>query len=304
MKKLIITGFLFVILGTTVLFKDDLIMFIVKHFDYNKQVVELTTKNPYFKEKNYQFVQNTDNFKPRNIQDLLNIYYTVINAGETNFTFYCPDTYEECLTEVANIAENQTTLSHINNFVHPFNGFKNIETEFDSLGKVTITIHHTYSKEEIESLNNEVSRLEKELYTDDMTDQDKIKAVHDYIINTTRYDSNRSDHNIIEYDSEKAIGALFQGVALCGGYTDAMTLFLHNMGIDNYKVASQKHIWNAVDYEGTWYHLDLTWDDPVTSDGSDILQYTFFLINTKKLLSIEDTEHNFNQLVYKEVAQN
>ena len=50
-----------------------------------------------------------------------------------------------------------------------------------------------------------------------------------------------------------------------------------------------------------WYHLDLTWDDPVTSSGVDLLEYDYFLIDTIKLISNGRVEHNFDHTVYTEM---
>ena len=52
------------------------------------QTIEI--KNEYYKNYNYVFVSNTNNFTPYGIEDILNIMYSIINSGTTNFTFYCP----------------------------------------------------------------------------------------------------------------------------------------------------------------------------------------------------------------------
>ena len=134
-----------------------------------------------------------------------------------------------------------------------------------------------------------------------MTTEDKIKAVHNYIINNSKYDSKRSDQNVVSYKSETAYGPLLQGYSLCGGYTDAMALFLHDLNLKNYKISSENHIWNAVNVNDNWLHLDLTWDDPITSDGTDILEYNFFLITTEELKELEDEQHRFNESIYQEM---
>ena len=72
-----------------------------------------------------------------------------------------------------------------------------------------------------------------------------------------------------------------------------MELFLEKMGLRNYKVSSEMHVWNVVEINGRWYHIDLTWDDPVASDGRNYLDHSYFLINTQQLLTIESTQHNF-----------
>ena len=94
---------------------------------------------------------------------------------------------------------------------------------------------------------------------------------------------------------------LLQGYGLCGGYTDAMAIFLDYFDIPNYKVISENHVWNAVYLDGKWYHLDVTWDDPVMKDGSDALEYSFFLITTKQLQEEESNQHQFDISVFSEV---
>ena len=80
-----------------------------------------------------------------------------------------------------------------------------------------------------------------------------------------------------------------------------MELFLERMGIKNFKVASTDHVWNAVLLDNVWYNLDLTWDDPVVSDGSDFLDDSYFLINTEKLLQLDTSQHTFNIENYTEL---
>ena len=81
-----------------------------------------------------------------------------------------------------------------------------------------------------------------------------------------------------------------------------MELFLERMNIKSFKVSSENHIWNAVYINNNWKHLDLTWDDPVATDGKDYLEYNYFLIDTDQLLTLEQTEHNFNLKHYKELT--
>ena len=82
-----------------------------------------------------------------------------------------------------------------------------------------------------------------------------------------------------------------------------MAIFLDYYDIPNYKVISENHIWNAVYLNNKWYHLDLTWDDPVMKDGSNTLEYTFFLITTKELEEQATNQHIFNKSVFSEVAK-
>ena len=302
MKKIITLVLLVAIFLVTIFYNQEIVGFIVDNFLTTKKTNSVLTNNEYASNRDYQFIQITDDFTPHNKQDILNIYYTVINSGMTDFVFYCPEEYSECINDVNYISNNQSLLSNINNFVQVYNSFSHIETEFDSLGKVQVTIHHTYTNEQINEIDAVVDELMTTLFTPEMTEEEKIKTVHDYIINNTKYDKDRSDNKIKKYHSDIAYGALIEHYAICGGYADSMKIFLDRLGIENFKIASENHIWNFVKVNGTWYHLDLTWDDPVTDTGEDILEYDYFLITTDELLEKENDQHIYDKSVYIEAA--
>ncbi|MEG2448000.1 MAG: hypothetical protein RSA91_05640 [Bacilli bacterium] len=302
MKKFIWAGIIFLLIGFTVLYREDLADFYIKNFIQIDKNVTLSAneRNPYYITRDYQFVKNTDSFTPRNKQDIKNIYYTVLNAGKTDFSFYCPSDYKECLSDVKDISDDQTLLSHINNYVHAYNGFKNIETEYDTLGKIRLKITHTYTDKQISSINNKVEEIEKTIIGNETDNTKKIKLIHDYIIKNSKYDSDRSDEKIAKYSSDTAYGNLIQGFGICGGYTDSMKIFLDRFNIPNCKIASDNHVWNLVNIGDEWLHLDLTWDDPVVTNGKDVLEYNFFLISTKELEELKTNQHTFDKNVYLE----
>ena len=301
MKTLIKIGIFSILLGLIILYKDNIVDI------YNEIVIKFSKedeliKNEYYKKDNYEFIKNTNEFRPAKKQDLYNIYYTVINSGMKKYSFYCSTKYNNCLDDVKEIASNRNLLSNINNYVHPYNSFNNIETEYNNYGKITIKLKHAYTKEQITEINKKIKEIEKELFIDNkLSDVEKIKLVHDYIINNTTYDSDRSDKGIIKYKSDIAYGPLFEHYAICGGYSDLMAIFLEDLKIKNYKISTDSHVWNAVNINGNWLHIDLTWDDPITSDKSNIIDHKFLLIDTKKLLEIEPTQHNFDGSIYKEL---
>lgn len=302
MKKYIVLLILVILFGFTFAFRRPLYNLYRTYFVKEEKEVTLTASNDYTRDYDFNYVKRTDDFTPSNYQDLLNIYYTVLNSGEEEFSFYCTDEYSECINDVDSLANNQKVLSTINNFVHPFNSFRHLETSYDDYGKVTLKIEHIYNNNDIKLINAKVEEIEKEIWNSSMSNEDKIKEAHNYIINNSKYDKDRSDNNIVKYKSDTAYGSLLEGYSLCGGYTDAMELFLEDMGIKSYKISSENHVWNAVNLNNAWYHLDLTWDDPITTDGSDILEYNFFLITTSELSELEGEQHNYDKNVYSELA--
>ena len=154
-----------------------------------------------------------------------------------------------------------------------------------------------YPKIEIEKINKGVDEIITTEISNDMSIEDKILKIHDYIINNTRYDINKSSNY-----SYTAMGPLFNGTAVCSGYADLMAIFLTKFGVKNFKVASDTHVWNAVNVNGEWLSLDLTWDDPVTKNSDvDTLLHQFFLVNKQKLFEFDTKDHNYDATIYQEL---
>ena len=294
----------------------DKITFWVQNLIEKEPQITVEQKNEYYKAEDYLFVQNVSSFKPLSKGDLKNIFYTIVNSGWKKFTFYCPSEYTECLNDVKEMSQNQDLLTHLNNYVHPFNGFSNVKTVISETREITVFIDYFYTNEEIKKINEKVNEIYEKEITSDMSDEDKIRTIHDYIINNTKYDVERNNDGKSPYHSYTAYGPLLEGYATCNGYTDAMALFLIKMGIPNFKVAMTPennqdidgHVWNAVKLNNKWYHLDLTWDDPVSSDGKDYLQHKYFLITTQELKEIDDgevpvLEHQFKTSIYPELKE-
>ena len=301
-KILLLIGLIFILTGLIIMRKDDILTLFNKYMSPNSISVSLE-KNKYYRNYDFELIQNTDDFSPNSYQDILNIYYSVINSGVEDFTFYCSKEYDNCLNDIQEIANDQTLLSNINNYVHPYNSYSHIETQFDSLGKVKIITTKTYNNKEIKEINTEVDKIYNKIVNPNNSIKDNIKIIHDYIINNTKYDTLRSDQNIRKYHSDIAYGPLFEGYAICGGYTDLMQLFLEKLNVKSFRISSSDHVWNAVNIDNTWYHLDLTWDDPVADDNIDRLNYDFFLIDTKQLQDKEKTKHEFNQDNFRELKE-
>ena len=301
MKKLTTLVFFVGVLLATYTYRDEIIGFLAAKVIDNSEV-SLEYKNSYYLNYNFEFVKNVDEFDIKDKDDLLDLYYTIINSGVSNFEFYCPREYTNCMQDVIDVANNQDDLSNINGFVHPFNSFDTVETSYDSFGRVRLSIIKTYTDLEIVEINEKIKQIVDDKLKNKSDKREIIKIIHDYIINSTKYDKDRTDHNIITYASNTAYGVLFEGYGICSGYADAMALFLNYYNIPNYKVASENHVWNAVYLDGKWYHLDLTWDDPILSSGEEVLDDTYFLITTEKLKEINDSQHRFDDTIFRELA--
>ena len=259
-------------------------------------------KNEYFKDKNYKYLQNTNDFIVKDKHHLLNIFYTIINSGQKQFTFYCGDNYSNCKQDVAAIADNKEILSNINNFVHPYNSFTTVSTTYDDYGEINVKVEKVYTENDIIIINKKVDEIIAKEINDKMSNKQKVEAIHNYIINHGKYasDTIRMKNRNKEYN--KANDILIEGFGLCSSYADAMAIFLHRFNIDNYKIASDSHIWNLVNVDNKWLHVDLTWDDPITNDGKDKLEKLFLLIDDKRLQALKVKQHNYDKNIYSEAA--
>lgn len=286
-----------ILLCLLVLFNIDTISDKLATFLENDKKVSLASPNNYYRNYDFKFVKQSESYIPYSYQDILDIIYSTLNNGWDTFTFYCPDEYTECLKDINKISKDTTLLSNINNYVHPYNNYSKIGIVSNTTGEITINTTKLYSEQDIDKLNKGVDEVITKYITSDMSDDDKVLKIHDYIINNTRYDINK-----VNEASYTALGPLFNGTAVCSGYADLMALFLNKFGIKNYKIASNTHVWNALFINGEWLHLDLTWDDPITKNSDvDTLQHDFFLVKTSKLLEFDTKDHKFDTTVYQEM---
>lgn len=302
MKKIFTIIFLTALLGLTLYYKEDVVNYVIDNHIYKKEA-SIPTPNEYTRNYDFSFIQKTNNFYPNNKQELYNVFYTILNNGETTFTFYCGEEYIDCEHDIEELTEpGNEVLAIINNYVHPFNSYNSINVNMNNLGRITVNVTKLYSESDIIAINKTIDTIYNRLIKDTMTQEQKIKAIHNYIINTSKYDKTWVNTKAEErlHKSNTAYGPLIEKIGLCGGYTDAMQLFLEKMNIKNYKIASENHIWNYIYVNNSWKHLDLTWDDPVTNTGKDVLQYDYYLINTKTLENKRDNEHMYNKVYYLE----
>lgn len=275
----------------------------VSYLDKKPDIV-IPESNDYKLNRNYMLASVTEDFVPYSYQDLTNIIYTILDNGWDQFTFYCPDEYLACINDLTKITEDSQFLTHISNYVHPYNSFHVLKTKHDESGEVTISVEKLYSDEEIASIESVINDILNKNINSGMSDYEKIKTIHDYIITHTKYDIEKNDKGSSPYKSNSAYGSLIEGYALCGGYTDAMAIFLNKFNIPNFKIASDAHVWNAVYYDKKWVHLDVTWDDQIDKEThTEYLKHQFLLIDTEELhkLDIDTNNHDINLSVYEEL---
>jgi hypothetical protein len=294
--KNIILILLFILLGYEVYINKETVNAYFRKIMATYKDIEIKEPNEYARNYNIKKFTYDEDYKPYNKTDLENILFNILNNGYDTFTFYCPKEYNNCLSDITDIANDSHMLSMINNYVSPFNSFVYLDTITNSLGEITIKVTKNYSDFEIKQINAKIDEILNELNIDNLSKKEQIDKIHEYLINNVEYD-NDYDENIGNHYSETANGAFLYGKGICSGYSDAFALFMDRLNIPNIKVASNDHVWNLIYIDNSWKHVDVTWDD---TRSSTVLGYKFYLINTEKLLSIDSKDHTFDQSFYIE----
>ena len=298
MKRILYGAILVMVVLAINYYRDDLIG-VYRLYEFKKNFVQ-TDNNAYSKKFTYKYVITDEDMAFRQRHDIINTVYTLLNSGSDTISRYCHYYYKECMKDVESIAGDNSLLSHINDFVHPYNSFKAITFSIDDVF-VSMESNKIYSNAQILKIDAKVKDIIKNYIKPTMNNRERIKVIHDYIIEHAKYDTLKTmDINDNTYQSSTAYGVLFEGFGTCSGYSDAMAIFLNELGIINYKISNEEHIWNLVYLDGQWLHLDLTWDDPITYNGVDLLRYDYFLITSLQLSTLDDSDHKFDRSIYVE----
>lgn len=167
--------------------------------------------------------------------------------------------------------------------------------------QTTFRVEYTVDKSEYAAMKQKFDGVCEKVISS-LTDPDNEwqteLEIHDYIIANCEY---MLDENEASYST--SYGALVDGKAACEGYSKAAKLLLDKAGIRNGVVSGEAenedgdvspHMWNAVEIGGEFYHLDCTWDDPVSDDGSESKTYFYFNLDDESIsLTHSDFSYDF-----------
>lgn len=132
--------------------------------------------------------------------------------------------------------------------------------------------------------------------------QDKLAALHDYLILNCKYDVEAAEQEMLDGTSAPftAYGALVDGKAVCSGYARAFMMMCQAVGIDCIYISDSKmnHSWNAVKIDNEIYYIDCTFDDPIPDQGEKIIR-EYFLKTSEELKKT----HTWNENFYEDIIQ-
>ncbi len=134
-----------------------------------------------------------------------------------------------------------------------------------------------------------IAQILSQIITSGMDDFDKARAIHDWLVCNTEYDTAGLASGNIPQTSYTTYGLLTTHKAVCDGYAKAFVAMANQAGLSAVRVtgigyngssSGESHAWNQVRISGVWYNVDVTWDDPIMSNNvnNSNLRYTYFLI--------------------------
>lgn len=140
------------------------------------------------------------------------------------------------------------------------------------MAKIHLTVDYRETAENTRFVDQKAAEILKRIITSDMNSHQRVKAIHDYVVENLEYDKELKKYTAYE--------ALKSGQAVCQGYTLLTYKLLKGAGIENRIVegvaGGQLHAWNLVRLENRWYHLDTTWNDPLSAP-KDGIRYDYYL---------------------------
>lgn len=157
--------------------------------------------------------------------------------------------------------------------------------------KVSFNIDYKTTNEMETKLDNDLRKLVSEIAPEGMSLQDKALAIHDWIVNNTKYDET--------FKSNSAYSTFYNKTGTCDGYASLGQKMFTLAGIQSTiaegTADNVAHAWNMVYMDSKWRHVDITWDDPIDSRGNDILAHDWYGLSDSELI-----RHTWDKTMFPE----
>lgn len=164
------------------------------------------------------------------------------------------------------------------------NNYKYIYYEFQRIAKVDpiYSLGILRSNQIKNEINSNINRIFRQC--SNKSDFEKVKTIHDYLLDHIKYDEQANSHSIV--------GALVENYAVCEGISKAFkymadliglhSIIVYGNAYDSSTNMMQSHSWNQVLVDGINYHIDVTFDLTI-SELTGIRRYDYFLLSDAQI---------------------
>lgn len=161
--------------------------------------------------------------------------------------------------------------------------------DFDKRVK-EVALDYTIDRETALRMRERIGRTADTILSrlnENMSDFEIVQTIHDTIIDRCVYADSDNDNNIY--------GALVERRAKCQGYSKAFCYLCSLAGVSSLTVLGEtdtEHMWNEAMIDGSYCHIDLTWDDPDGENGLNFIKYDYFGLTDEEIRSCRTIEGN------------
>lgn len=174
---------------------------------------------------------------------------------------------------------------------------------FYGTGRITAALQ-IEGTEALKEAKDAAKRVFDSIISPDMTDLEKVKSIHDYLVLNCEYDYEAISSD--DFEPYSYYGVFINKKAVCSGYADAFLLLCDMAGIPALVVCGEAdsgtqilpHAWNMVCLDGVWYYVDVTYDDPYPNRPGTVL-HDYYLVDYEFISS----DHSFDEPFYFTLAE-
>ena len=137
-------------------------------------------------------------------------------------------------------------------------------------------------EEHKKAMESRVRKLARQ--AEQLSAREKLLFIHDFICRNVSYDKLKKAY------SHEIIGPLGQGVGVCEGIAKAVKILCDALGIwciiplseaNPEKQIKYRHAWNIVKIGGSYYHLDVTFDNTLSREEN--IRYDYFALSDAQI---------------------
>lgn len=150
------------------------------------------------------------------------------------------------------------------------NRYRVVDKEYLNISEVPQDVYLSSSQPVVWENNEELLVLAKEIIKDKNTDEEKVKAVYEYIVSNIKYDKLKIKNLPDDYVPDLTT-IVNDKKGICYDYSALFAGILRSEGIPTKLVKGYKndlknyHAWNEVYLEGEWHIVDTTYDSAYVS---------------------------------------
>ena len=210
--------------------------------------------------------------------------------------------------------EKLYAIPEFNDISRYYKNFNSIKSTYNGYYKWIIKTDYEITKKEVNHLEDFVENWVDKHIKDGMSDEEKVRAINDYIVSQYRYTfgDNRNyltrgksvkDEKLGKYSVYSSFALLYKKGGVCDAkaklfYRLATEAGLDTIYITGYVNKTTLHAWTMVKVDGKWYHVDATWNRGQKSWMNEYQYYNTRDYYLKGDLSMKKGHHEWDARKY------